>query len=62
MFGKFGPLEIALIFGVILLLIGPKKLPELAKSFGKSIKEFRKAGKESGEDEISDKVIDRAND
>lgn len=35
--------EIILIFLVILLLFGAKRLPELFKSFGKSIKEFKKA-------------------
>ncbi|TVP79564.1 MAG: twin-arginine translocase TatA/TatE family subunit [Puniceicoccaceae bacterium] len=37
-----GP-EILLIFLVVLLLFGAKRLPELAKSFGKSIREFKKA-------------------
>lgn len=35
--------EIILIFLVILLLFGAKRLPELFRSFGKSIKEFKKA-------------------
>ena len=35
---------------VLLLIFGPKKLPELARSFGKSIKEFKKATKEAQED------------
>jgi len=37
-----GP-EIFLIFLVVLLLFGAKRLPELTRSFGKSIKEFKKA-------------------
>lgn len=37
-----GP-EILLIFLVVLLLFGAKRLPELFKSFGKSIREFKKA-------------------
>lgn len=36
-----GPMEIALIVGVILLLFGPKQLPKLAKSLGKSAKALR---------------------
>lgn len=35
--------EIILIFLVILLLFGAKRLPELFRSFGKSIKEFKRA-------------------
>ena len=36
---------------IILLLFGAKKLPELAGSMGKSIKEFRKAAENADEDE-----------
>lgn len=35
--------ELILIFLIVLLLFGAKRLPELFKSFGKSIKEFKKA-------------------
>ncbi len=38
--------EILLIFFVLLLLFGAKRLPELARSMGKSFREFRKATKE----------------
>lgn len=41
MFG-IGPGELAVIAGVLLLVVGPKKLPELARAFGKSISEFKK--------------------
>lgn len=49
---QLGPLEIFLIFFVILLLFGAKRLPELFRSFGKSLKEFKKATSEI-EDEVS---------
>ena len=38
-----GPWEIALILVVILILFGPKKLPDLAKGLGKAIREYKKA-------------------
>lgn len=38
--------EIALILVVILLLFGPSKLPELAKSVGEAMREYRKASSE----------------
>ncbi len=42
MFGLgFG--EVVIILFIALLFIGPKKLPELAKSLGKGLKEFKKA-------------------
>lgn len=42
--------EIILIFAVFILLFGAKKLPELARSMGKSIKEFKKATNSIEED------------
>ncbi len=50
-FGSLGPQEMALIFLLVLLLFGAKKLPQLARGMGKSVGEFRKA-REEFEDEI----------
>lgn len=44
-----GP-EILLIFLIVLLLFGAKRLPELFRSFGKSIREFKKATTEIEDD------------
>lgn len=55
MFGPIGFPELIIIFILILLLFGPKKLPEFAKFLGKTIKEFRKTvdeAKTTIEDEI----------
>ena len=41
MFGQIGPLEIALVLIIALIVFGPKRLPELGKSLGKGINEFR---------------------
>ena len=46
---QIGWMEWVLIFLVILLLFGAKRLPDIAKSIGKGIREFKKALK--GEDE-----------
>ena len=41
-----GPWEILIVFFIIVLLFGAKKLPDLAKGLGKSLKEFKQATKE----------------
>ena len=46
MFGKFGPWELILILIIALVIFGPSKLPELGRSLGKGIKEFKGATKE----------------
>jgi sec-independent protein translocase protein TatA len=51
---RLGPLEITLILGVILLLFGGKKLPELARGLGQGLKEFKAATKEPASDEKSE--------
>ncbi len=42
MFG-IGPWELILILAIALIIFGPAKLPEIGKSLGKGIREFRKA-------------------
>jgi len=49
--GSLGFGEILLIFLVLLLLFGAKRLPELARGLGKSLREFKKATNEI-QDEI----------
>ena len=41
--GQLGFQEILIIFVIALLVFGPKKLPELGKSLGKGLREFKKA-------------------
>jgi sec-independent protein translocase protein TatA len=45
-----GPPEIVGILVLVLLLFGAKRLPELARSLGQGVKEFRKSVKEIGEE------------
>ena len=51
--GNFGGGEIILIFLIVLLLFGAKKVPELFRSLGKGVNEFRKA-KNEWEQDIQD--------
>lgn len=43
-----GPFELIIIFAIILLLFGATRLPKLASSMGKALREFRKATAEEG--------------
>lgn len=54
MFG-LGPSELIIIFFVVLLLFGAKRIPEIAQGIGKGIKEFKKAARDVT-DEINTSV------
>jgi sec-independent protein translocase protein TatA len=41
--GLFQPLHLIVIFGIALLVFGPKKLPELGKGIGDGIRSFQSA-------------------
>ncbi|KAF5412811.1 MAG: Sec-independent protein translocase protein TatAt [Candidatus Methanophagaceae archaeon] len=45
--GGIGPLEIGIIILIIILLFGATKVPQLARSFGQAMGEFKKAKKEA---------------
>ena len=48
-----GPLEIAIVLVIALVVFGPKRLPELGKSMGKGIREFKGSLSMDDKDEIS---------
>ncbi len=45
MIGGLGMTELIVIFGIALLVFGAAKIPEIARSLGQGIQEFRRAGK-----------------
>jgi TatA/E family protein of Tat protein translocase len=46
MLGSIGMPELIIIFVIALIIFGPRKLPELGRSLGKSISEFKRASNE----------------
>jgi sec-independent protein translocase protein TatA len=51
--GLFQPMHLLLVFVIALLVFGPKKLPDLGKALGESIREFKKAISGDEEDSTS---------
>jgi sec-independent protein translocase protein TatA len=51
MFGSIGVPELIVILAIALLIFGPKKLPEVGRSLGKALREFRRTS-----DEIKEKI------
>ena len=58
--GLFQPTHLIMIFGIALLVLGPKKLPELGKGIGESIRGFKSA-MAAKDDEPATKTATSAN-
>src|SRR5690242_412724 len=56
--GPFGPTEIIIILLIALIVFGPKRLPEMGKSLGKGIREFKSSV--TGEDDDHSQQVARA--
>jgi len=64
--GPLGTTELIIILIIVLLIFGPRKLPEVAEAFGKSIQKFKKAARDvqdevktGSEDEKKDTDVKR---
>ena len=53
-FFNLGPQELIPILIIVILLFGSKKLPQLARSIGESLKEFKKVSKENDDDDVQE--------
>ena len=54
--GLFQPMHLLIVFGIALLVFGPKKLPELGKGIGDGIRGFKSAMKMGGPEDAPDKT------
>jgi len=50
LFGPIGPTELLLILLIVIIIFGAKKLPDLGKSLGDGIKNFKKSVSKDAED------------
>lgn len=57
MLGRIGMPELLVVFGLALIIFGPGKLPEIGKSFGRGIREFKDAT-----NELSKSIVDATDD
>jgi sec-independent protein translocase protein TatA len=55
-FNNIGPMELIIVLVIALIVIGPKRLPEVGKSLGKGMREFKDSlsGDSRDDDEESD--------
>ena len=52
---NIGPLEIAVVLIIVLIIFGPKRLPELGQSMGRGIREFKNSiSGDKGEDDVEE--------
>lgn len=49
---NIGPTELLLILGLALIILGPRRLPELARALGKGLAEFKRATREFHDDHV----------
>ena len=57
MFGRLGPVELILILIIALVIFGPSKLPQIGRSLGEAIQEFKK-GTRAVDDELNNIMKD----
>jgi sec-independent protein translocase protein TatA len=51
--GSIGPLELVIVLAIALIVLGPKKLPEVGRSIGNGMREFKESlsGEKRAEDD-----------
>ncbi len=54
-----GPLEIVVILVIVLVIFGPKRLPDLGRSLGKGMREFKDSVTGKDKDELPEGTVER---
>ncbi|MEW6446974.1 MAG: twin-arginine translocase TatA/TatE family subunit [Bacillota bacterium] len=57
---KIGVPELILILGLVIVIFGPKRLPEVGRSIGRTLREFRKSSKETAEEDLPKELPEAA--
>lgn len=58
MFSQVGPLEIVVVLVIVLLIFGPKRLPQLGRQMGRGMREFKDSI--TGDGDHDDRALDAA--
>ncbi|HEU0175698.1 MAG TPA: twin-arginine translocase TatA/TatE family subunit [Blastocatellia bacterium] len=58
--GLFQPLHLLIVFAVVLLVFGPKKLPELGKGIGEAIRGFKQGVNEKDHEQPTESTAKRS--
>lgn len=58
---SIGPLELVVVLVIALIVLGPKKLPEVGRSVGRGMREFKDSLSGDSDDEDDEKPVLRAN-
>ncbi len=53
---NIGPMELIIVLVIALVVLGPKKLPEVGKSLGRSMREFKESVSGRGDDEEAKQI------
>jgi sec-independent protein translocase protein TatA len=61
-FQSIGPTELLIVLGIVLLIFGPKRLPQLGRQLGGGMREFKDSitGKSKADEEFGDEAGDEA--
>ena len=59
---NIGPLEIIIVLVIVLVIFGPKRLPDLGHSLGRGMREFKNSVTGGPDDENEDRPVARATD